>query len=134
MFSDAMISPFSPGLTTSFWVCVVVQPQDALTDLKWIAVLPVFSYLKCATACLSPRAGCTSTVFCSHFNSAREVMASSIDPPAHNATARRAIVKVREIVFIFSKNRSAQYNQPPRLAKSAVECRSTPDTWQWRGP
>src|SRR5205814_3470248 len=32
MLNVAMISPFSPGFTTSFWVCVVVQPHDALTD------------------------------------------------------------------------------------------------------
>src|SRR5438876_11817470 len=71
MLKVAMISPFSPGFTTSFWLCVVVQPHDAFTDLKCTGVVPTFSYLKCATAVLSPTAGCRSMVFCSHFKSAR---------------------------------------------------------------
>src|SRR5262249_51328873 len=95
----ATTSPFSPRLTTSFWVCVVVQPHDAFTDLKCTGVLPIFSYLKCATAALSPTAGCTWIVVCSHFNSARAATVSKIDN-----------VKVRVRVFIFS-NKRAQYNQ-----------------------
>src|ERR1700730_8248183 len=108
MLNVAVTSPFSPGFTTSFWVCVAVQPHDAFTDLKCTAVLPVFSYLKCAIACLSPTDGCNSIVLCSHFNSAWAAMASKIDN-----------VKIRMGVFILL-NRSAQYNQPRRLAKSAV--------------
>src|SRR2546423_13249839 len=106
MLKVATTSPFSPGFTISFWLCVVVQPHDALTDLKWTGVVPVFLYLKCATAVLSPSAGCRSTVFCSHFNSARAMTERKIDK-----------VKVRMRVFIFS-NRSGQYNQTQRLAKS----------------
>src|SRR6202162_482176 len=115
MLNVAMPSPFSPGFTTSFCVCVAVQPHEAFTDLKCTAVFPTFSYLKCATACLSPADGCSSMVFCSHFYSARAATASKIDND-----------KDRMGGFIFS-NRSAQYNRPRRLAKSAVQYRTTPD-------
>src|SRR6266403_1022909 len=90
----------------AFSVSVVVQPHDAFTDLKCTCVLPTFSYLKCATAVLSPTAGCRSSVVCSHFNSARAATHEKIDN-----------VKIKIRVFIFS-NRSAQYNQTRRLAKS----------------
>src|SRR5258708_7767748 len=106
MFKVATISPFSPGLTTSFCVCVVVQPHDAFTDLKCTGVLPTFSYLKCATAVLSPTAGCASTVVCSHFKSAADAKTIKIDN-----------VKIKMKVFLFS-NRSAQSIQCLRLAKS----------------
>src|SRR5438132_3175869 len=112
MLKVAMISPFSPGPTTSFWVWVVVQPHDTLTDLKRTEVVPEFWYLKRATACLSPIAGCKSMVFCSHFNSARAATQSKIDNE-----------QIRMRVFIFS-NKSVQYNQPRHLAKSAEWHRS----------
>src|SRR5579885_2596488 len=38
----AVISPFSPGGTSSLLVCPVVPPQEACTDLKRTGVLPTF--------------------------------------------------------------------------------------------
>src|SRR5260370_37497110 len=99
MFKVATISPFSPGLTTSFCVCVVVQPHDAFTDLKCTGVLPTFSYLKCATAVLSPSAGCASTVDCAHFKSARAATTATIDN-----------VKMKGRLFMHP-HRNAQYIQ-----------------------
>src|SRR6267143_868900 len=61
-------------------------------------------------------------VFCSHFNSACAATQRKIDN-----------VKVRVRVFIFS-NKSAQYNQPPRLAKSEVKRRSAWHISPWREP
>src|SRR5438477_12459177 len=78
MVKVAVISPFSPGGTSSFCVCAVVQPHEAFTDLKWTGVLPTFSYLKCATACLSLNAGCNSTEVCSHVSSARAPWARAL--------------------------------------------------------
>src|SRR5437868_4617828 len=112
MLNVAVTSPFSPGLTTSFCDCVVVQPHEALTDLKWTGVFPTFSYLKWATAVLSAKPGCRSIVFCSHFSSAR-------------AWRQRMIETLRVTMAVFIVwNKSAQYNQPRRLAKSGVKARS----------
>src|SRR5262249_10906231 len=110
MLNVAVISPLSPGGTSSFWVCAVVQPQEACTDLKCTGVLPAFWYLKWPIACLSLGAGCSSIVVCSHFSSARA--------PRHMIIDR---VKARSGVFIFW-NRSALYNEQPPLAKPEVRC------------
>src|SRR5207249_254502 len=111
MLKVAVISPFSPGATCSFCVCAVVQPQEAWTDVKWTGVLPTFSYLKCATACLSPSAGCKSTEVCSHFSSARAPWASAV-----NATIP---INLKKFILI-SLKRGRQYIQQPHRANGGV--------------
>src|SRR5215468_7709601 len=105
MLNVAVISPLSPGGTSSFCVCAVVQPQEAWTDLKCTGVLPVFSYLKWPIACLSFAAGCSSIMVCSHFSSACAPRHMIIDK-----------VKARSDVFIYW-NRTASYKQQLPLAK-----------------
>src|SRR6266704_5743460 len=39
MLKVAVISPLSPGGTSSFWVCAAVQPQEVRTDLNRTGLL-----------------------------------------------------------------------------------------------
>src|SRR5713226_7209466 len=124
MLNVAVISPFSPGATWSFCDCAVVQPHDACTDLKCTGVVPTFSYLKCATACLSPIAGCRSAVVCSHFNSARATPQRKID----NVTAKISRLIFKFIVlqnrfphFLSNRHRNRSYG---RGLKTGVQPKS----------
>src|SRR5204863_1636937 len=92
----------------------VVQPHEAWTDLKWTNVLPTFSYLKCATACLSLKPGRRSTDVCSHFSSACALWTS--------AAKAKTPINLEKFVFIFLETWALIYS-----ATASRQCRgSTP--------
>jgi len=67
---------------------------------------PTFSYLKCATACLSLKPGCRSTDVCSHFSSAYALWTSAAKAENSN--------QPRKVRIHFFRNVGAIIQQPLR--------------------